>query len=75
MKDSVFVNKRTSIVQSFPERIYDATPQSNPKNQHWYGGNRKLEFVGNHVHGWKSTFARFTGDFATNKGSNYFEIN
>ena len=68
VKDSVFVNKRTSIVQSFPERIYDATPQSG-QNQHWYGGNRKLEFVGNHVHGWKSTFARFTGDFATNKGA------
>ena len=68
VKDSVFVNKKTSITQSFPERIYDATPQSGA-NQHWYGGNRKLEFVGNHVHRWKSTFARFTGDFATNKGA------
>ena len=68
VKDSIFANKKTAVTQSFPKDIYDATPQSG-HNQHWSGGNRKLEFVGNHVHGWKSTFARFTGDYATNKGA------
>ena len=52
----------------FPN-VSTTLPHKVIQNQHWYGGNRKLEFVGNHVHGWKSTFARFTGDFATNKGA------